>query len=272
MPFIGNQPALSYTSFAKQDFTTSATTSYTLDNSVANANELALFINFVRQEPTTAYSASGTTLTLTEATSSSDDMYCVYLGKAVQTVTPPNNSVTSSMLASGNLTIPNGNLLFDTADKGIYLGVTSATASNLLDDYEYGNWTPVMAGGTSAGTYAPSEQQGHYVKVGKQVTAWFNLSNIATTSAGSGALYLTGLPFTINWQDTFNGAGIGSAELNYFSGISGDTIVVLGSDNTDFLLFYHSTGTNNLSSLINVTDKNSDSADIRGFVTYYTGG
>ena len=55
MPFIGNQPALSYTSFAKQDFTTSATTSYTLDNPVANANELALFINFVRQEPTTAY-------------------------------------------------------------------------------------------------------------------------------------------------------------------------------------------------------------------------
>ena len=98
MPFIGNQPALSFTSFAKQDFTTSATTSYTLDNPVANANELALFINFVRQEPTTAYSASGTTLTLTSATASSDDMYCVYLGKAVQTVNPPNNSVGASQL------------------------------------------------------------------------------------------------------------------------------------------------------------------------------
>jgi len=98
MPFIGNQPALSYTSFAKQDFSTSATTSYTLDNPVANANELALFINFVRQEPTTAYSASGTTLTLTEATSSSDDMYCVYLGKAVQTVNPPSGSVTNATL------------------------------------------------------------------------------------------------------------------------------------------------------------------------------
>jgi len=100
MPFIGNQPALSYTSFAKQDFTTSATTTYTLDNPVANANELALFINFVRQEPTTSYSASGTTLTLTEATSSSDDMYCVFLGKAVQTVNPPNASVGTSQLAS----------------------------------------------------------------------------------------------------------------------------------------------------------------------------
>ena len=98
MPFIGNQPALSYTSFAKQDFTTSATTSYTLDNPVANANELALFINFVRQEPTTAYSASGTSLTLTSATSASDDMYCVFLGKAVQTVNPPNSSVDSSKI------------------------------------------------------------------------------------------------------------------------------------------------------------------------------
>ena len=98
MPFIGNQPALSYTSFAKQDFTTSATTSYTLDNPVTNANELAVFINFVRQEPTTAYSASGTSLTLTSATSATDDMYCVYLGKAVQTVNPPNGSVGTSQL------------------------------------------------------------------------------------------------------------------------------------------------------------------------------
>ena len=104
MPFIGNQPALSFTSFAKQDFSTSATTSYTLDNPVANANELALFINFVRQEPTTAYSASGTTLTLTSATSSSDDMYCVYLGKAVQTVNPPNASVGTSQLVDGAVT------------------------------------------------------------------------------------------------------------------------------------------------------------------------
>ena len=104
MPFIGNQPALSYTSFAKQDFTTSATTSYTLDNPVANANELALFINFVRQEPTTAYTASGTSLTLTSATSASDDMYCVFLGKAVQTVNPPNGSVGSSQIAASIIT------------------------------------------------------------------------------------------------------------------------------------------------------------------------
>ena len=104
MSYIGKEPADSFISFAKQDFTTSATTSYTLDNAVANENELALFINFVRQEPTTAYTASGTTLTLTSATASTDDMYCVYLGQAKQTVNPPDGSVGSSQLASEAVT------------------------------------------------------------------------------------------------------------------------------------------------------------------------
>ena len=104
MPFIGNQPAESYSAFQKQDFSTSATTSYTLDHPVSNQNEIALFINFVRQEPTAAYTASGTTLTLTSATSSSDDMYCVYLGKAVQTVNPPSGSVGSSQVSADLIT------------------------------------------------------------------------------------------------------------------------------------------------------------------------
>ena len=104
MSYIGKEPADSFISFAKQDFTTSATTSYTLDNAVTNENELALFINFVRQEPTTAYTASGTTLTLTSATTSSDDMYCVYLGQAKQTVNPPDGSVSAAKLASDSVT------------------------------------------------------------------------------------------------------------------------------------------------------------------------
>jgi len=104
MAYIGNTPAEAFSAFQKQDFSTSATTSYTLDHPVSNQNEIALFINFVRQEPTAAYTASGTTLTLTSATSSSDDMYCVYLGKAVQTVNPPSGSVGSSQVASTIIT------------------------------------------------------------------------------------------------------------------------------------------------------------------------
>jgi len=98
--YLGNQPALSYTSFAKQDFTVTATTNYTLDHSVSNENEIALFINFIRQEPTTSYTCSGNQLTLTEATSVGDDMYCVFIGKAVQTVTPADNTITTAMVQS----------------------------------------------------------------------------------------------------------------------------------------------------------------------------
>ena len=142
MPFIGNQPALSYTSFAKQDFSTSATTSYTLDNPGANANELALFINFVRQEPG-SYSASGTTLTLTEATSSSDDMYCVYLGKAVQTVNPPNASVGTSQLASSldlsSKTITLASNMTNTPSFWVKLSGTQSIADNTQVDIQFNN-------------------------------------------------------------------------------------------------------------------------------------
>ena len=104
MAYVGVQPADAYTSFAVQHFTTSATTSYTLDNAVANENEIALFINNVRQEPGSsyAYTASGTTLTLSAATSASDTMYCVFIGKAVQTVTPSSSSLTASMISTAS--------------------------------------------------------------------------------------------------------------------------------------------------------------------------
>jgi len=102
--YIGNTPALKYASFAVQHFTTSATTTYTLDNPVANENEIALFINNVRQEPGSsyAYTASGTTLTLSAATSASDTMYCVFIGKAVQTVTPASGTLTESMISTAS--------------------------------------------------------------------------------------------------------------------------------------------------------------------------
>jgi len=102
MAYIGIQPAEKFTSFATQEFSTSATTSYTLDHAVANENELALFVNNVRQQPGSgkAYTATGTALTLSAATASTDTMYCVFLGRALQTVTPATNSITAAMVGN----------------------------------------------------------------------------------------------------------------------------------------------------------------------------
>jgi len=104
LAYIGVQPAEAYTSFAVQHFTTSATDTFTLDYPVANENEIALFINNVRQEPGSsyAYTASGTTLTLSSAITGSDSMYAVFIGKAVQTVTPSSGSLTASMISTGS--------------------------------------------------------------------------------------------------------------------------------------------------------------------------
>ena len=102
MPYIGNQPAEQFTSFATQTFSVSATTSYTLDHAVTNENEIALFVNNVRQQPGSgkAYTATGTALTLSAATASTDTMYCVFLGRALQTVTPATNSITAAMVGN----------------------------------------------------------------------------------------------------------------------------------------------------------------------------
>ena len=106
MPYIGNQPAEQFTSFATQEFSTSATTSYTLDHAVTNENEIALFINNVRQQPGSgkAYTATGTALTLSAATASTDTMYCVFLGRALQTVTPATNSISTAMISDNAVT------------------------------------------------------------------------------------------------------------------------------------------------------------------------
>ena len=106
MAYIGNQPAESFTSFATQEFSTSATTSYTLDHAVTNENEIALFINNVRQQPGSgkAYTATGTALTLSAATASTDTMYCVFLGRALQTVNPAGGSIGSSQLSADAIT------------------------------------------------------------------------------------------------------------------------------------------------------------------------
>ena len=106
MAYIGNVPAEKYISLAAQHFTVSATTSYTLTHTVTNEIDIALFINNVRQQPGSsyAYTATGTTLTLATATAGTDTMYCIYLGKAVGTISPPDNSVNSAKIVDGSVT------------------------------------------------------------------------------------------------------------------------------------------------------------------------
>jgi len=153
---------------------------------------------------------------------------------------------------------------------GAFIGGTGA--ANKLSDYEEGTWTPAFGGDTASGSYSYLEQQGQYVKVGNQVTAWFNLTNIATSSAGSGTVVISGLPFSANWESGFNGENVGSGQFQGFTGLDGDTTNLRISDGHSKITCTKLTGTNNLNSVITPSHKVDSNSDVRGFVTYYTGG
>ncbi len=108
MAYLGNVPARSFISFERQVFTiVNSQTAYTLSHSVTNENDIRLVVNNVVQEPGSgkAYTATGTTLTLSAAlTNGTDEMYCVFLGRAVGTVNAPAGSVGTSQLASNAVT------------------------------------------------------------------------------------------------------------------------------------------------------------------------
>jgi hypothetical protein len=90
-----------------------------------------------------------------------------------------------------------GNLLPADASKGIYLGVNSATAANLLDDYEEGIWSPVINGSTFT-------DAGFYSKVGRICLVQFGNQTGNAIALTNGSYYsISGLPFSIiagGWQ------------------------------------------------------------------------
>jgi hypothetical protein len=131
LAYLGNRPAESFASFEKQVFTiVNSQTAYTLSHSVVNENDIRLVINNVVQEPGSgkAYTASGTTLTLSAAlTNGTDTMYCVFLGRALQTVNAPNASVGSDQTAPTIITGQTAETSIATDDT-ILIHDTSASA------------------------------------------------------------------------------------------------------------------------------------------------
>jgi len=141
MPYIGNEPSANFTSLTKQDLTGSSGGSVTLSHAVANAEDVALYINNVRQEPTTSYTTDGTILSFVGYTvSASDDIYVLFLGKAIQTTVPPDGSVGTAKIAddavnltskvTGVLPVANGGTgATSFVNTYTQLGTTTATTS-----------------------------------------------------------------------------------------------------------------------------------------------
>ena len=118
-------------------------------------------------------------------------------------------AIDSVTLKDGGATLTD-NITFSASGKGVHLGVTTATASNLLDDYEEGIHTASItdsAGDVTSITLNSSFNQLSYTKVGRQVFVGGTLViSSFSGSWGSGQCQIS-LPFAVG-DLTDRGGGV----------------------------------------------------------------
>ena len=139
-------------------------------------------------------------------------------------------NVTGAITASsGNVTITDGNLVV-AAGHGIDFSAQTATSvtgasatAELLDHYETGTWTPVVAGLTLATT------QGHYTRIGNMVYYGVKLTMPVTTATTH--MKITGVPFN-NITDTYGGS------LIYTNSAIIDSMIITTVGNGGEIQFY----------------------------------
>lgn len=174
MGYVGNPQATAFSSKpAKQDLTGASGTSLTLSHAVANAESISLFINNVRQEPTTAYSVSGTAVTLTGSVVASDDIYVIYNSLALQEVVPPDGSVTDAKItamAASKLT-------------GALPAIDGSALTNVLPSVVAFHADTIAV--TSAGNYVTFTNE-----VADTASAYDNSNGTFTVPANAGGTYL----------------------------------------------------------------------------------
>jgi hypothetical protein len=112
---------------------------------------------------------------------------------------------------------------------GVYLGGTGA--ANLLDDYESGTWTPVLADAVTAGNTATMTADGRYTKIGRLITVECQMLDIDTTGMTAGNnIFIRGLPEVVS----VNSRAIGSVRLDRVNFTN--YVVVVGGGNTSYAL------------------------------------
>jgi len=107
-------------------------------------------------------------------------------------------------------------------NNGIALGVgTANTASNVLDDYEEGTWTPASNNQGMATIHTA-----FYTKIGEFVSVYCDITRDSTPSDTSQGTAISGLPF--NSGDDYPTGG------SIIPGVGESVITVAGGDNMNF--------------------------------------
>jgi len=216
-----NSPALASSVGTKGDYYVVGTAGSTNLNGISNwgVGDLATFNGSVWQRVEGGADLNGVNLSVsgTSTLSGLTASTALALNASKEIVSVTNTGTGDNVLATaptlvGDVTLSTGNLVVaDT--KGIDFSATPGTGtSELLDDYEEGNWTPAFV--STGATFGYTIQYGRYTKIGRQV---FIIADIYMSAGASGtlsnALTISGLPFAvITASNTFSSFNMGYME------------------------------------------------------------
>jgi len=204
MPFLGSTPAEQYKSLAKQTITGDGSTAYTLNRSVTNAYDMEVFINNVRQEPDTSYTASGNTITFTAAVTSGDSCYLIYQGQSVGSINPPAGSVGTSQVANNSITTAHLHTGLSVPDSNIAAMAASKLTGTIAEAR-----MPSSVGFIYRGSVS-SWQTGNQ-------TGWYNMG-VGTTNSTSSSIGDRGI-IDFGWNSATNYPGnFGGTNFNINTG------------------------------------------------------
>ena len=195
MPFLGKTPKQvelsSFGTRVKDDFTANgSTTAFTLSKSVANPNDIAVFVGNVRQEPTDAYTVSGTTLTMSEAPATGLNFYVVHTAGTIESsVVPADGTITGAKIENnptiaGNLAV-NGNINLSTTNTFLTGAGHNVVQVDATKTYLYGGTGGVQF--RTADNASPLVDITNSGKVGIGIESPVTNLDVVTTSAGTRA-------------------------------------------------------------------------------------
>ena len=135
MPYLGNNPTANFATVTKDTFSGNAsTTAFTLSKT-ATTNGVAVYVENVRQIPTTAYAISGTTLTFTGApVTGTNNIYVMHHNTPVSTAThPAAQDLTCAGFTSTGID-DNADATSITIDSSENVGIKTTTPTNYYAD------------------------------------------------------------------------------------------------------------------------------------------
>jgi hypothetical protein len=136
--------------------------------------------------------------------------------------------------------------------------------SELLADYEEGIYTPVITGSTSNPSLTYSVQNGFYCKIGRTVIVQGRVGTSAWTG-GAGDLRVS-LPFTANSTSGYRASGSCSYIFNITNG--GSAFVPQVVENTNYMVFYKYTASDQFITEVPVNSNTSGSTQINFTLVY----